>query len=504
MQTIDFEYYKTEGLTSPEELKKCLQDKQSDKFLLLLKSAASRDQKDIITLVARNDVPGKDLLRLESSLRSQIETIYPQFEFMSASSENFDDIKTDLQRQESEMRKDVQSDHMNYARWLILEALNRKASDIHIYSYRDGSASVYMDVNGESVYIAKRSSEFLNQVVNAALSAAAEEYLGTNSENDRVDVSMSLQLTNDNGEIIDVKLRVNKGPGVEGPHTTMRPSTGQSKSVSLEELNLSQDIIQQYKLIASKENGLLVITGPTGQGKTMTLAGVNSSIPNNKKQIQIGDPNEYEPPHALVQQYNVNRSDPGATYPALVKNALRQAPKVISIQEARDAEVMMIVIKAALTGHFCSTTYHGSDSLSALVRMIDDDIDPKILGRVLKGVGSQRLIGKLCNHCKTSAIWRGKTVSKRNQEGCKECNKGVTTRIPVAELIIVDSKVSNFLGNRDFEGLKAYIIGKGWLSMKDRAMAMVEDQLIDPWQAEQVIPEFGEETEYEYKAIRTA
>jgi type IV pilus assembly protein PilB len=229
----------------------------------------------------------------------------------------------------------------------------------------------------------------------------------------------------------------------------------------LEELGFSEQMLAHYKQLLRKPTGIILVTGPTGSGKTTTLYGSLNMINTTEKNIiTIEDPVEYR--LALIRQTQVNLKA-GITFAAGLKAILRQDPDVIMVGEIRDLETSQIAIQAALTGHLVLSTLHTNDAPEAITRLMDIGVEPYLISSSVIGVIAQRLVRSICPNCKTpykvdiSVLKELSQIIQKPKEpppiykgkGCKHCKQsGYFGRIGIFELLIVNEKVKQLISDK--------------------------------------------------------
>jgi len=230
-----------------------------------------------------------------------------------------------------------------------------------------------------------------------------------------------------------VDFRVSTMPTIKGESIVLRVLDTCNTKKDLKELGFDKFNLKKINDSIKKSNGLILVTGPTGSGKTTTLYSIlNELNDNSKKIITIEDPIEYQ--IKGIQQVAVN-SDIGLKFSDVLKNILRQDPDVIMIGEIRDKESLSIAIQASLTGHLVFSTLHTNDSISTLNRLFDLNAKPYLIASTLRAVIAQRLVLKLCSYCK---------------DGCINCNftrfKG---RLSIFEILQIDEKIASLIAKKE-------------------------------------------------------
>jgi len=319
---------------------------------------------------------------------------------------------------------------------LLTQAAKDGASDIHIEPY-ERSSSVRFRVDGT-----------LREVVqpNKALHAALISRLKIMAELDIAekrlpqDGRISLRI---GGRAIDV--RVSTLPSAHGERAVLRLLDKGDAKFSLESLGMSGDTLSRFNRLIQQPHGIVLVTGPTGSGKTTTLyaslARVDTATTNV---LTVEDPVEYE--LAGIGQTQVNPKIE-LTFAKALRAILRQDPDVIMIGEIRDFETAQIAIQASLTGHLVLATLHTNDAPSAVTRLTDMGVEPFLLSSSLLGVLAQRLVRKLCPVCK-----RQDDQGRWHPVGCNECGmSGYKGRTGVYELMVADAPVQALIHGRAAE-----------------------------------------------------
>jgi len=249
--------------------------------------------------------------------------------------------------------------------------------------------------------------------------------------------------------------RISNLPILYGESIVMRVLDKEKALVKLEDAGM--DSVSYHKLIKGLEApyGIILVTGPTGSGKTTTLYGALNELRNvEDKVITVEDPVEYR--MNLIQQVQVN-SKVGLSFADALRSILRQDPDKIMIGEIRDQETLEIAIKAALTGHMVISTLHTNDSISAIPRMADMGIEHYLISGALVAIQAQRLVRKICKHCKTEEVLSPTILEEINGKipegakfykgsGCKECgDSGYMGREMICEVLTVTEELSSLI-----------------------------------------------------------
>lgn len=252
-------------------------------------------------------------------------------------------------------------------------------------------------------------------------------------------------------------LRVSSVPTNHGESIVMRILDKTSLELGLSDLGFLSDDQEHFEGLLGLPDGIILVTGPTGSGKTTTLyACLNHINKPDKKIITVEDPVEYE--LSGINQVMV-KSDIGMTFPAALRAILRQAPNIIMIGEIRDEETATIAINASLTGHLVFSTLHTNDAPSAVARLTDIGIKPFLISSSVRAIMAQRLVRKLCNECKAPGIIDDKTVrllgmdqnqimegSVMSNQGCSYCrDTGYKGRQALVEIFTLNDEVRSMV-----------------------------------------------------------
>jgi general secretion pathway protein E len=344
---------------------------------------------------------------------------------------------------------------------LLTQAAKDGASDIHIEPY-ERSSSVRFRVDGT-----------LREVVqpNKALHAALISRLKIMAELDIAekrlpqDGRISLRI---GGRPVDV--RVSTLPSAHGERAVLRLLDKAESKFTLEGLGMSGDTLTRFDKLVQQPHGIVLVTGPTGSGKTTTLyASLGRVDTMSTNVLTVEDPVEYE--LAGIGQTQVNAKI-DLTFAKALRAILRQDPDVIMIGEIRDYETAQIAIQASLTGHLVLATVHTNDAPSTVTRMIDMGVEPFLLSSSLLGVLAQRLVRKLCPHCK-----RADARGRYHPVGCAECgHTGYKGRTGVYELMVVDDKLRGLIHSRAAES-QVFVAAEaaGLRSMREDGERLIEE-----------------------------
>jgi len=356
---------------------------------------------------------------------------------------------------------------MRLIRFVVLSSIEKGASDIHIESEEEGGV-VRVRVLGDLYEILDFDMDVFN-----ALDSRIKILSGMDVSEKRKpqDGGFSMEIGENHFDF-----RVSSLPTVWGESIVIRILDKRNILKKLDEIGVISPNLKLLKKGLSQPNGIFLVTGPTGSGKSTTLyASLNEIAKVDKKVITVEDPVEYKL-HG-IQQVQVNPKVE-MTFASALKSILRQDPDIIMIGEIRDLETLEIAIKAALTGHLVLSTLHTNDAVSAIQRMIDMGADAFMVATSLIGVEAQRLIKTNCPHCKVKykpedvyldpikAILP-KNASFYKGKGCEKCNfTGYAGRKLITEIFIADETLESMISKgKDKIELLNYLKGKGYQPM---------------------------------------
>jgi len=363
--------------------------------------------------------------------------------------------------------------------YIIYSAVQDGASDIHIEP-DDHQLRVRYRVDGR--LFEKLSPPYRMQ---AALTSRIKIMSNLDISERRVPQDGDIHVMMD-GRPID--LRVSTMPGKFGEKVVIRIIDARNTVLSLDKLGMSEQMCEAWKLVVSQPNGVVLVTGPTGSGKSTTLYSVLSLINSNELNIStVEDPIEANLPR--INQSQVN-DKAGFTFAVALRSLLRQDPDIMMVGEVRDAETASIVIQAALTGHLVLSTLHTNDAPSAVTRLVNIGIEPYLVAATLRGVLAQRLVRKICPHCKEpfqpdpvirEAIEEhaGPVESLYRGPGCSRCRgSGFAGRIGIFELFVPDEYLlTSIAEGANLQRLREILTKSGFATLRADGMAKVRGGL---------------------------
>jgi type IV pilus assembly protein PilB len=355
---------------------------------------------------------------------------------------------------------------------MIAEAVRTRASDIHIEPMGD---RVRVRYRTDGVCLER---ENVPKRLQNAVTTRMKIMSGVDISERRLpqDGRIKMRISNE-----DIDFRVSCCPGVHGESIVLRILRPESAAVGIQKLGFEPEDYERFLKIIQRPNGIFLVTGPTGSGKTTTLyAALQELNRPDKKIITAEDPVEYVFPG--MNQCQV-KEDIGLSFNVILRSMLRQAPNIILVGEIRDLEVGEIAIQAALTGHLVFSTLHTNDACSALTRLIDLGIKPFLVASSVQAIMAQRLVRVLCSDCKqveenpdpsalrmcgfTQDQWEGATIYKA--VGCSHCsNTGYRGRQGIFEMLEMNSELRDLAFNRaDITRIRACGRASGMTTLLD-------------------------------------
>ncbi len=338
---------------------------------------------------------------------------------------------------------------------IVQRAIKMRASDIHLEP-REDSVSLRYRIDGDL-----RTALYYEKSIQEGVISRIKILSNMDITNRRLPQDGSTKVVLGKKE---VDLRVSTVPTIHGEKVVIRLLDQSTGIVPMQDLGMPKTIYRQMADIFNRPQGMLIVTGPTGSGKTTTLyACVNELRTDRKNIITIEDPVEYK--LKGITQIQV-KEDIGRTFPVILRAVLRQDPDIIKVGEIRDAETADIAMKAALTGHLVLSTVHTNNAVSVVTRLIDIGIPSYLISSALSGVLAQRLIRRICPHCKTQinlqapddflALVKALEMPLPSQtyigRGCDRCYKtGYLGRAAVYEFLPVTSNIRKLITNRSAE-----------------------------------------------------
>ncbi|MBU0700660.1 GspE/PulE family protein [bacterium] len=328
---------------------------------------------------------------------------------------------------------------------IIREAVEKKASDIHLEPYEKSIVlryridGVLYDISSPHLHL---YPAIVSRIKIMAQLDIAEKRL---PQDGRIQVKIHNH---------DIDLRVSTLPTIYGECVSIRVLDKGEMFLDMETVGFSDVILDKYRQLIHRSNGIILVTGPTGSGKTTTLYASLSRINSSEKKIiTIEDPVEYN--LQRISQIQI-KPEIGLTFASGLRSILRHNPDILMVGEIRDKETAEVAIQSALTGHLVLSTMHTNDSATAIARLQDMGIEDFLISSTLIGVLAQRLVRTICSNCKGA--------------GCKECNStGFRGRTGIFELLPVSPRIKRLIADRvDNSRIKAAAIEEGMVTLLEQ------------------------------------
>ena len=336
----------------------------------------------------------------------------------------------------------VSNTTVSYVNEIIETGINERASDIHIsFDETDGMEIKYR-IDG----ILRESGKLYMKIDRKILSKNIIEIISRIKILSNMNVAEKRKPQDGSFSFLLKKkynIRAAYVPTVEGESIVLRILENYLENTELETLGFSEKSIGMLEKVLERKFGLILVSGPTGSGKSTTLLSIIDILNDGKRKIiTVEDPVETKVKGLVQIQVN---EEIGVTFSEVLKSTLRNDPDIIVVSEIRDEITAEIAVRAALTGHLVISTIHTNDAVSTIIRLTDMGIPKYLILDSLIGVIAQRLVGKKCDYC--------------SGEGCEKCSGGYRGRISINEVLIVEDEVKNILksenlGRKSKEELK--------------------------------------------------
>ncbi|THE15293.1 type II secretion system protein GspE [Bacillus timonensis] len=356
---------------------------------------------------------------------------------------------------------------------ILQNAVQQRASDIHVDPHE---TKVLLRYRVDGVLRTERS---LPKSMQGVLTARIKIMANLDITESRIPQDGRIKI---NLEAHHIDLRVSTLPTVYGEKIVMRVLDLGSALNNLSQLGFNNVNLERFKRLIHSPTGIVLITGPTGSGKSSTLyAALNQLNSEDVNIITIEDPVEYQ--LEGINQIQVN-PNVGMTFAKGLRAILRQDPNIIMVGEIRDQETADVAVRASLTGHLVLSTLHTNDSLGTITRLIDMGVEPFLVASSLSGVVAQRLVRRVCRDCgqlqeptvRELEIFakRGITIEKVNRgKGCGTCNMtGYKGRVAIHELLVINDNMKRAIMNRE-----SYTTLRD-LAIKNKTIFLIDDGLL--------------------------
>jgi len=361
---------------------------------------------------------------------------------------------------------------------LLTDAVKRGASDIH-FEPEEGFLRFRYRIDG-----VLRQIRSLHKSYWSAIAVRVKVMAGMDIAEVRAPQDGRISLTF-SGRQVD--FRVSTLPTVHGENIVLRILDRQKGIVSLDELGLSEEALEKLRLMIARPEGIILVTGPTGSGKTTTLYSILNYLNTESVNIMtLEDPVEY--PTNLMRQTSISETA-RLDFASGIRSLMRQDPDIILVGEIRDEDTASMALRAAMTGHQVFSTLHTNSAIGAIPRLIDIGVKPEILAGNLIGIIAQRLARKLCVECRESyamgSLERGllglKAIDKQQSiyraKGCRVCeNIGYKGRLALVEILTFDSEMDDVLARKGSQSeLLRVALSKGFKTLIDVGTSRILD-----------------------------
>ncbi len=361
---------------------------------------------------------------------------------------------------------------------LLADAVKRNASDIH-FEPEEGFLRFRYRIDGVLRQIRSLHKNYWSAIAVRLKVMAAMDIAETRAPQDgRISLSFS-------GRLVD--FRVSTLPTVHGENIVLRVLDRQKGIVSFEELGLKDDALNALKLMVARPEGIILVTGPTGSGKTTTLYSILNYLNTESVNIMtLEDPVEY--PTTMIRQTSANETS-RLDFASGIRSLMRQDPDIILVGEVRDEDTASMAFRAAMTGHQVFSTLHTNSALGSIPRLLDIGVKPDIIAGNIIGIIAQRLIRKLCNACKEAyplgdlerSLLGLKITDKQKEifkaKGCDKCdNQGFSGRLALQEVLHFDSDMDELIARKGTQrDLLRLALSKGFRTLADVGASRVLD-----------------------------
>ncbi|WIV11023.1 ATPase, T2SS/T4P/T4SS family [Proteiniborus sp. MB09-C3] len=354
---------------------------------------------------------------------------------------------------------------------IVGQAIKMRASDIHIEPF-ENNVRVRYRIDGDLQEIMRFSIKSHMAIVTRVKIMGKMDIAERRIPQDgRVETEL---------EDKEIDMRISTLPTVYGEKIVIRLLDRDGFSFSKEDLGFEDRELGVFNKILRQPYGIILVTGPTGSGKSTTLYTILKDLNDEEKNIiTVEDPVEYK--LEGINQVQVNNKS-GLTFAKGLRSILRQDPDIIMVGEIRDSETAEIAVRASITGHLVLSTLHTNDTASTIVRLIDMGIEPYLVSTSVIGIISQRLVKKLCPSCKTPykassqekkilGLELEEDVTLYKQTGCNKCIKGYRGRVSIGEIMYIDRDIRRLIDNRaTTDELKEASIKNGMTTLYDNVV----------------------------------
>lgn len=433
---------------------------------------------DDITMATGYEV--KPLISNEQDINKAILKYYDSTDNIQAAAKEFVEKSLTVDTDVYEETEDVaNSPIVRLVNSIILTSARRKASDIHIEPYEEFTR-VRIRIDGALVELMRPEKRAHSGIVTRIKIMA-----NLNISERRIPQDGRIETVVDG---MPIDMRVSLLPTVYGEKIVIRLLDRKGALLTKEQLGFSQHNLERLNKVLKIPEGIILMTGPTGSGKTTTLYTILKEYNTvDKNIITVEDPVEYR--LEGINQVQVN-TKAGLTFASGLRSILRQDPDIVMVGEMRDTETAQIAVRAAITGHVVLSTLHTNDTASTLARLVDMGVEAFLVATAVKGIIAQRLVRKVCKRCAESypasdedrailGIPEGYKASLVRGKGCNACNNtGYSGRCGIHEVLIVDEKMQELiLRGGTVDDIRAAAIASGMKTLNESCIDLVRKGL---------------------------
>jgi type IV pilus assembly protein PilB len=485
----------------------CVPVRQEDKELLV----ALADPLNLQAVDDLNRMTGCEI-RLAVADKEQIEAVIKKYHRSDRASEISDSLpeldslfkvvrSSEVEESQDESVTDLKSQSqqapiIKIVNIIINEAIEESATDIHVEPQSD-SLIVRDRIDGV-LYEMHHLPQWIHRPVVSRIKIMADMDIAEKRipQDGKVRISVGPRYFD---------LRINTLPSIFGEKVAIRLLERRGGHVKLDELGFNETKLEKMRHLNTRKQGLILVTGPTGSGKSTTLNAILREIRSPKTNIvTVEDPVEYEIPR--INQVQINPKA-GLSFPFVLRAILRQDPDIIMVGEIRDPETAEIALRAAMTGHLVLSTLHTNDAPSAVTRLANLGMPPYLISSSLLYVVAQRLVRKLCMHCVEDyepsqeeieqvelILQQARTLPWKRGKGCPKCKKrGYLGRLAVSELFVVNSEIRQAIESNQAESVVQSLANQnGMTSLMDDFIEKIENGMTGMNEVWNVV--VGEET----------
>ncbi len=442
-------------------------------------TVAIADPKDIMAI---DDLSHRSKCEIETTLASESSIIDAIDQYYGATG-SIDDVIKDIDKKK---KKEV-----------VPESDKRKLSDVAgeapviklvnliiMRAVQDGASDIHIEPEEEALKVRLRIDGVLHEMfsppkhLEGALISRVKVLSGMDISEKRKPQDGRFNIRAENREI---DLRVSSFPTIYGENIVIRILDKNNILLDMDSLGFSEKTKKDFEVLIKRPHGIILVTGPTGSGKTTTLYSALSTIDSEEKNIiTVEDPVEYH--LGRIRQSQINPKA-GLTFASGLRSILRQDPDVIMVGEVRDKETAEIAVQSALTGHLVFSTLHTNDSSGALTRLLDMGIEPFLISSSVIGILAQRLVRKICDKCKagyapSEEVSRGlgiKSDKLFKGKGCKVCRgTGYKGRIGIFELLLINEEIKKLIVDKaSSDIIKEKALSMGMKTLREDGLAKV-------------------------------